>query len=54
MGALQLKDLNKSYGAVKVLHDIDLTIEDGEFVVFVSRRAAENPPCCGSSPDWRM
>ncbi|MCF1481332.1 MULTISPECIES: ABC transporter ATP-binding protein [Rhizobium/Agrobacterium group] len=48
MGALQLKDLNKSYGAVKVLHDIDLTIEDGEFVVFVG------PSGCGKSTLLRI
>ncbi len=41
--ALQLKSIKKAYGAVQVIHGIDLTIEEGEFVVFVG------PSGCGKS-----
>lgn len=43
MAELQLRGINKSFGAVKVIHDIDLHIADGEFVVFVG------PSGCGKS-----
>ncbi len=35
MGRIALHDISKSYGAVKVLKGIDLTVEEGELVVFV-------------------
>jgi multiple sugar transport system ATP-binding protein len=43
MGEIKLSDVNKSYGSVHVLKDIDLHIKDGEFVVFVG------PSGCGKS-----
>ena len=43
MAELQLRGINKSFGAVKVIHDIDLDIGNGEFVVFVG------PSGCGKS-----
>ena len=43
MAELQLRGINKSFGSVKVIHDIDLDIADGEFVVFVG------PSGCGKS-----
>ncbi|MCP8885172.1 sn-glycerol-3-phosphate ABC transporter ATP-binding protein UgpC [Devosia sp. XJ19-1] len=43
MAELQLRGINKSFGAVKVIHDIDLDIANGEFVVFVG------PSGCGKS-----
>ncbi len=43
MSGLQLKDIRKSYGAVDVIHGIDLEIKQGEFVVFVG------PSGCGKS-----
>ena len=43
MTALELKNVNKSFGKVHVLKDINLTVEDGEFVVFVG------PSGCGKS-----
>ncbi len=43
MAELQLRGINKSFGVVKVIHDVDLDIKDGEFVVFVG------PSGCGKS-----
>jgi len=40
---VRLKSVNKAFGDVKVLHDIDLEIKDGEFMVFVG------PSGCGKS-----
>ena len=43
MAGIRIRDLNKFYGSVQALFDINLTIEDGEFVVFVG------PSGCGKS-----
>ena len=43
MAAVQLEGVQKSFGAVQVLRDIDLDIRDGEFMVFVG------PSGCGKS-----
>ena len=48
MASVELRGIGKSYGDVEVLHDIDLSIEDGEFVVFVG------PSGCGKSTLLRM
>jgi multiple sugar transport system ATP-binding protein len=40
---VRLKNVNKAFGEVKVLHDINLEIKDGEFMVFVG------PSGCGKS-----
>ncbi len=48
MTALSLKNLNKSFGDVQVLKDINLTVEEGEFVVFVG------PSGCGKSTLLRV
>ncbi len=34
MGTIVLKNVNKSFGTTQVIPGIDLTIIDGEFVVF--------------------
>ena len=43
MADLKLRGINKSFGAVPVITDVDLDIGDGEFVVFVG------PSGCGKS-----
>ena len=43
MAELQLRGVNKSFGTVPVIHNVDLDIADGEFVVFVG------PSGCGKS-----
>ena len=48
MTALTLTDVCKSFGDVEVLTDINLTVEEGEFVVFVG------PSGCGKSTLLRV
>ncbi|MCF3639539.1 sn-glycerol-3-phosphate ABC transporter ATP-binding protein UgpC [Rhizobium sp. TRM95111] len=48
MTGLILKDIRKSYGAVDVIHGINLDIKQGEFIVFVG------PSGCGKSTLLRM
>lgn len=43
MGFLEINNVTKSYGAVEVLHDIDIKVERGEFLVLVG------PSGCGKS-----
>ena len=48
MASLQLAGLRKSYGAIPVIHGVDLEIQDGEFVCLVG------PSGCGKSTLLRM
>ncbi|MET3926788.1 sn-glycerol-3-phosphate ABC transporter ATP-binding protein UgpC [Devosia sp. 2618] len=48
MAKIELQGLIKDYGKSRAVHGIDLTIEDGEFVVFVG------PSGCGKSTTLRM
>ncbi len=48
MPKIELINLQKSYGAVSIIDGLDLTMEDGEFTVFVG------PSGCGKSTTLRM
>ena len=48
MAQLELKNVNKSFGQVDVIHAVDLEINKGEFVVFVG------PSGCGKSTLLRL
>ncbi|MBC6438682.1 MAG: ABC transporter ATP-binding protein [Rhodobacteraceae bacterium] len=48
MGRIQLRDVTKSFGEVQVIPPMNLTIEDGEFTVFVG------PSGCGKSTLLRL
>ena len=48
MGALELKGVSKSFGKTDVIKGVDLTVNDGEFCVFVG------PSGCGKSTLLRM
>ncbi|MEP5806172.1 MAG: ABC transporter ATP-binding protein, partial [Roseobacter sp.] len=48
MGQIKLNQVSKSFGDVQVIPPLDLTIEDGEFTVFVG------PSGCGKSTLLRL
>jgi len=48
MGSIQLQSVRKAFGAVRVINDVDLAIDDGEFAVFVG------PSGCGKSTLLRL
>jgi multiple sugar transport system ATP-binding protein len=48
MARIELKQVAKSYGSHQVIPGVDLTVEDGEFMVFVG------PSGCGKSTMLRM
>jgi len=48
MSGLELRGVRKSFGNFDVIHGVDLTIEDGEFTVFVG------PSGCGKSTLLRL
>ena len=48
MAEVILRDVAKKYGSLSVVHGVNLTISDGEFVVLVG------PSGCGKSTTLRM
>jgi lactose/L-arabinose transport system ATP-binding protein len=48
MAGIRLTDVSKSFGALKVIHGVNIEIEQGEFAVFVG------PSGCGKSTLLRM
>ena len=48
MATVELANVCKSFGTVDVLHDVNLSLEKGEFVVFVG------PSGCGKSTLLRL
>ena len=48
MATLELRGVEKDFGTTRVIHDMDLSVEDGELVVFVG------PSGCGKSTLLRM
>ena len=48
MATLELSGIKKSFGAVEVIHGLDLQVKDGELIVFVG------PSGCGKSTMLRM
>jgi multiple sugar transport system ATP-binding protein len=48
MGSIQLVDVRKDFGAIKVINGVNLSINDGEFTVFVG------PSGCGKSTLLRL
>ena len=48
MASVKISKLDKQYGAVKVLHSLDLEVQDGKFVVLLG------PSGCGKSTLLRM
>ncbi|WP_299866991.1 sn-glycerol-3-phosphate ABC transporter ATP-binding protein UgpC [uncultured Hoeflea sp.] len=48
MAGLELRQVKKSFGSIDVIHGVDLTIDNGEFTVFVG------PSGCGKSTLLRL
>ena len=48
MSSLKIKNISKKYGALNILKNIEMNIEDGEFLVLVG------PSGCGKSTTLRL
>ena len=48
MADITLSKISKSYGAMNILHELDLTVKDGEFLILVVESG------CGKSTTLRI
>ncbi len=46
MAGVSILNVEKSFGSVKVIRNVDIEARDGEFVVLVGPWAAASPRCC--------
>ena len=53
MTQIELRGVQKFFGAVQVIKDLNLKIDDNEFIVCSASRAAARPRRCAPSPGWR-
>ena len=53
MGFLDINNVTKSYGAVEVLHRVDIQVDEGEFLVLVGPSGALRWGGCGSGSGRR-
>lgn len=53
---LSITHLNKSFdtagGQVQALHEVDLHVEEGEFITVIGPSGCGKARCCASSPVW--
>ena len=48
MASVEIRDVRKSFGAVQIIKGVNISIDDGEFVILVG------PSGCGKSTLLRM
>lgn len=53
MATVELRSITKSFDDVRVLNDINLAIQDKEFIVFVGPSDVVNPRFCASLQVWK-
>lgn len=53
MSRIELRGINKYYGRNHVLKDINLVIEDGEFMTLLGPSGCGKLPPCAWWQDWR-
>ena len=53
MARIELRNIQKFFGAIQVLKDVNLTIEDGEFVVMLGQSGCGKTTTLRRLPGWR-
>ena len=53
MSKIELKHIDKYYGKNHILKDVNLTIEDGDFMTLLGPSGCGKPPRCALYPVWR-
>ena len=46
MATVEIRGVEKFFGAAQIIRGVDIDIADGEFTVLVGPRAAASPRCC--------